>query len=207
MRKTGVILLIAGCTGLLIMLALTDKPPTNHGDNRLAALTQTYIAVDTGAPVQVPRLITSHGDILAPERLTGRWTVLFFGFTNCPQVCPRTLSVLGAVVRDPDSGVASGNTQLMFVSVDPEHDTPQRMGAYLQLFSDHILGLTGGRDAIDRFSGEIGAGSQAVGSSIDHSTSLFVLDPKGRLAGMLLRPNDPARIVADLKILRRSQQH
>jgi protein SCO1/2 len=206
MRKPGAILLIIGCTGLLIALALTDKRAANRGVNRLTALTETYIAVNIGAPVQVPRLITSEGDILAKERLTGRWTVLFFGFTNCPQVCPRTLEVLTAAGRDPDSGVASGNTQLMFVSVDPEHDTPQRMAAYLHLFSDHILGLTGSRHALDRFSAEVGAGSQAVGASIDHSTSLFVLDPKGRLAGMLLRPSDPARIVADLKILRRSQK-
>ena len=67
-----------------------------------------------------------------------------------------------------------------------------------------ILGLTGTRADIERFSREIGAGSQAVGSAIDHSTSLFVLDPEGRVAGILLRPNDPDRIVADLRILRRS---
>jgi len=196
---------MVGCTGLLIVLALIGKRPAKDRDNRLATLTQTYIAVDARAPVRVPKLITSEGDVLAPERLQGHWSVIFFGFTACPVVCPKTLAVLAAVARDPESGVSAGTTQAVFVSIDPEHDTPERIGSYLQHFGGHILGLTGSRDAIDGFSREIGAGSQPVGSAIDHSTSLFVLDPKGRLAGILLRPNDPARIVADLTILRRSQ--
>ncbi len=206
MRKPGAILLMAGCTGLLIVLALIGKRPAKGGDNRLAQLTQTYIAVDNAAPVRVPRLITAEGDVLTPERLQGHWSVIFFGFTACPGVCPKTLAVLTAVARDPESGMSSGTMQPVFVSVDPEHDTPKRIRSYLQHFGGQILGITGSRDSIDRFRGEIGAGSQSIGSSIDHSTSLFVLDPQGRLAGILLRPNDPARIVADLTILRRAHR-
>jgi protein SCO1/2 len=129
--------------------------------------------------------------------------VIFFGFTACPMVCPKTLAVLTAFARDTGSGVSSGTMQPVFVSVDPEHDTPARLRSYLAHFDTHIIGLTGSRDAVDRLSREIGAGSQSVGSGIDHSTSLFVLDPKGRLAGILLRPNDPVRIVADMTALRR----
>jgi protein SCO1/2 len=186
------------------VLALLGKRPAKSRDNRLATLTQTYIAVEGRVPVRVPRLITAEGAVLAPERLQERWSVIFFGFTACPLVCPKTLAVLAAVARDPESGVSTGITQLVFVSIDPEHDTPKRIRSYLQNFGGHILGLTGNRDAIDCFSREISAASQPAGSAIDHSTSLFVLDPKGRLAGILLRPNDPARIVADLTILRRS---
>jgi protein SCO1 len=197
------LLTLAGCTAALIALAWLDKRPAKSRTNQLAALTQTYLAVTAGVPVRVPLLITSDGAILAPERLLGRWSLIFFGFTGCPQVCPRTLQILAAVARDPASGVSTGVTQLAFVSIDPERDTPQRIRTYLDLFGGHILGLTGSREAIDRFSDEMGAGSQAVGSAIDHSTSLFVLDPKGRLVGILLRPNDPVRIVADLRALER----
>jgi protein SCO1 len=203
-RRPGAILLMVACTGILIVLALIGKRPAKGRDNRLATLTQTYIAVDARSSVRVPRLITAEGDVLAPERLQGHWSVIFFGFTACPMVCPKTLALLTAVARDPESGVSSGTTQPVFVSIDPEHDTPKRIRSYLQHFDSHILGLTGSRDDIERFSREIGAGSQSVGSAIDHSTSLFLLDPKGRLAGILLRPDVPARIVADLTILRRS---
>jgi cytochrome oxidase Cu insertion factor (SCO1/SenC/PrrC family) len=203
-RRFVAVLMIVGCTGLLIVLALIDKRPAKGRDSRLAALAQTYIAVDARAPVRVPRLITAEGDVFAPERLRGHWSVIFFGFTACPLVCPKTLALLTAIARDPGSGVSSGNTQTVFVSIDPQHDNPKRIQGYLRHFGGHILGLTGSRDVIERFSGEIGAGSQSVGSLIDHSTSLFVVDPKGRLAGILLRPNEPARIVADLTKLRLS---
>jgi protein SCO1/2 len=186
------------------LLGLIGKPPADNRSHRMAALTQTYIAVETGPPVRVPRPITADGSVLAPERLQGHWSVIFFGFTACPLVCPRTLAVLTAIAHNPESGVSSGTTQPVFVSVDTEHDTPTSVRSYLDHFDRHILGLTGSHDAVDRFSREIGAGSQSAGSGIDHSTSLFVLDPKGRLAGILLRPNDPARIVADLTTLRRS---
>lgn len=204
MRRNYAILLIAVCTALLIALALIGKTPAKGSDNRLARLTHAYIAVDARAPMRVPRLITAEGHVLGPERLLGHWSVIFCGFTACPMVCPKTLAILAAFARDPESGVSSGTTQIVFVSIDPEHDTPKRLRSYLQHFGGHILGLTGSRDAIERFSREIGAGSQPVGSAIDHSTSLFVLDPRGRLSGILLRPDDPAHIVADLTIMRRS---
>jgi protein SCO1/2 len=117
------------------------------------------------------------------------------------------LAILTAVARDPESGVSSGSTQLVFVSIDPERDTPERIRNYLSHFDRRILGLTGSRDAIGRFSREIGAGSTPVDASIDHSTSLFVLDPKGREAGVLLRPSAASRIIADLTILRHLHTH
>ncbi len=204
MRTFGAVLLMVGCTGLLIALTLSGQRPVKGPDDRLSTLTQTYIAINTRVPVRVPRLITDEGQVFAPERLQGHWSVMFFGFTACPLVCPKTLAVLAAVARDPQSGVSSGTTQTVFVSIDPEHDTPKRIRGYLQHFGGHVLGLTGSRDAIDRFGREIGAASPSIGSATDHSTSLFVLDPQGRLAGILLRPNDPARLVADLTTLRHS---
>ncbi len=202
MKRPWAIFVMVGCTSLLLLLALISNRPAKARENRLSVFTQTYIAVAPGAPVYVPRLITADGDLFAPQRLRGKWSVIFFGFTACPQVCPKTLGILAAAARDPRSGMLSGNTQAIFVSVDPEHDTPQQMRIYLQHFGGRILGLTGNRNDIDRFSREIGAGSQVTGSTIDHSTSLFVLDPEGRLAGILLRPDDPAQIVSDLATLR-----
>jgi protein SCO1 len=207
MRRLIAILLTAACTALLIVFAVIDKRHGKGPGDPLAALTQTYIAVEATRPVSVPHLITADGSVLAPERLQGHWSVIFFGFTACPLVCPRTLAVLTAVAHNSESGISSGTTQPVFVSVDTEHDTPKTVRSYLDHFDRHILGLTGTREAVGRFSREIGAGFQSVGSGIDHSTSLFVLDPKGRLAGILLRPNDPARIIADLTTLRRSYAH
>ena len=202
MRRAANILLIAGALGLLVYVASAMKRPPKKPDKRLAALSQTLIVLSPGAPVHVPRLLTAEGKVLGADALKGHWSVIFFGFTACPMVCPKTLSLLGAMARDPDSGIAARTTQPIFVSVDPENDTPQQMQSYLRHFKGDILGVTGNRDALDQFSREIGAGSEAVGSGIDHSTSLFVVDPKGRVVGIMLRPNDPLRLVADLKRLR-----
>ena len=200
MRRLVPGLLAIASIGLLISFALIVKRP-GHGEPPTTFM-QTYIALKAGPPVSVPRLVTASGSTLAPGGMQGHWSVIFFGFTACPLVCPKTLGVMTAMARDPESGVLSGTTQPVFVSVDVEHDTPESIRSYLAHFDRHIMGLTGSRIAIDRFSRDIGAGSQSVESGIDHSTSLFVLDPKGRVAGILLRPSDPLRIVADLKKLR-----
>lgn len=200
-RLIAVSVLTAGVV-VFSVVAMMPSRPVKSKARPMAALAQTYIAVEAGPPVQVPRLIADDGSVLAPERLRGHWSVIFVGFTACPMVCPKTLSILAAVARNPESGVASGAMLPVFVSIDPEQDTPARIREYLGHFDHRILGITGTREAIDTFNAEIGAGSKSVGSGIDHSTSLFVLDPEGRLAGILLRPSDPLRIVADLKEIR-----
>ena len=201
-RKFIAIFLAMATAGLLVVLATTGKAPAKEPVGAMAALSQTCIALNAGAPLQLPALITTNKRTFLTKHLQGHWSVIFFGFTSCPMTCPQTLSVLSAVAHNSASGILSGTTQPVFVSVDPEHDSPEALAVYLKHFDSHIIGLTGSRDAVDRFAHEIGAGYRSVGSTIDHSTSLFVVDPKGRLAGILLRPNKPATIVADLTKLR-----
>jgi protein SCO1/2 len=203
-RLAGMAVVLA-CAGTLIALSVGRPPAAHRARHRLAALEQTVLPMAAGEPLRASSLLATDGSVFTPGRLRGRWSVMVFGFTSCPDVCPTTLQALGAVARDPASGVSAGTTQLVFVTVDPEHDTPERVQRHLARFGGRILGLTGSRDALDRFKAEVGAASRAFGTGIDHSTSLFVLDPRGRVAGILLRPADPARIVADLDVLRRSE--
>lgn len=173
-----------------------------HAHASMAALDRSVIAAARREPLAVPRLQGADGKPFAAERLHGRWSLLFFGYTSCPDVCPTTLQALARFARDPASGVASGETQVVFVSVDPERDTPQRVAAYLGAFDARFVGATGEREAVARLTAAAGAGFAASEARIDHSTSLFVVDPDGRLAGVLLRPADPERIRADLSSLR-----
>ncbi len=199
------------CTILAAMLWAVQAPahpghaatPDGHASG-LAALKQTLLVVDDRKPLHLPALVTSSGARYAPERLKGHWTVVYFGYTSCPDVCPATLHTLSAVARRPAAGVSAGATALLFVSVDPKHDTPARMNAYLKAYDGRIEGLTGTQEAVTRFSDAIGAGFRGIGQQFDHSTSLFVLDPQGRVAGILLRPADPDRIAADLATLRQA---
>ena len=190
--------------GLPLLHMLLPRPAAHQGHAHLAALQQTLLTVDSQEPLRPSALIDDDGVAFAPERLQGRWSLVFFGFTSCPHVCPMTLQVLGTAAVDPVSGVPAQKTQIVFVSVDPERDTPARIKRYLAGFGAGMVGLTGERNAVDRLSAEIGAGYRAFGSGIDHSTSVFAVDPKGRLAGILLRPSNPATIVADLMRLQTS---
>jgi protein SCO1 len=194
-------LFLAGAGVLLASYALRGPGHGEH-DHDLSALEQTVQVLEPGVPLRLPALIGTDGKPVAPGALQGRWSMVFLGFTSCPDVCPTTLQLLSAVARDPASGVAAGAMQIVFVSVDPARDTPERLREYLQSFGG-VTGLTGSADDVARFVGELGGAYRAnAGSGLDHSTSLFVLDPQGRPAGILLRPADPGRIVADLAQLR-----
>jgi protein SCO1/2 len=192
------LLLAVSCTAALLAVGAHH----DHRGDGLEALERTLLLAPAAAPVAVPRLVSSDSRALTAERLRGKWTVLFFGFTACPEVCPTTLQALAAMARDPASGVAAGRTQIVFVSVDPERDTPERVREYLAQFDARIVGFTGSKDAVERFQGAVGAGAAPSAAGIDHSTSAFVLSPEGRLAGVLLRPSAPARMVIDLTRLR-----
>lgn len=204
MKRIATWTIAVACAGGLALLHALRQPAEHEGHAHLAALQQTLLTVESHQPLRPLGLIDDDGTAFAPERLQGRWSLVFFGFTSCPHVCPMTLQVLGSVAQDPASGVPAQTTQIVFVSVDPARDTPARIKHYLAQFGGRMVGLTGTRDAIDRLGVEIGAGYAAFASGIDHSTSLFAVDPKGRLAGVLLRPNDPAGIVADLVRLQSS---
>jgi protein SCO1/2 len=199
----ALVLGVVACSCVLAAHWVSSRPhETGEPAVSLAALDQTLVRVPRGEPLDIGALVATDGKPLGRERLLGRWSLVFFGFTECPHICPTTLQTLAEFARQPASGIESGATQVLFVSVDPDNDTPQRIAAYLQGFDRRFVGLTGGREAVARFSAAAGAGYAAAAGGMDHSTSLFVVGPDGRLAGVLLRPADRARILADLSALR-----
>lgn len=136
------------------------------------------------------------GRILSPGDFRGRATVLFFGFTHCPDVCPMTMASLARAMEL--LGSRSEQVQVLFVSVDPQRDTPDRLRSYLANFHPGFLGLTGSEEEIREVATAYGAfyqrrepepGPQGPGHEghggepylIDHSGRTFVVDPRGRL--------------------------
>lgn len=195
----------AALSAIAIASAYTlNVQPSRGGSRRLAALDQTVVPSSPRVALRLPSLTTAGGEAFGAERLRGRWSLVFFGYTTCPDVCPRTLTAFSEIARQPASGVSDGVTQLLFVSIQPEGDTPARVKSYLAHFHPAIVGLTGDRDAVTRFSREVGASADSSKLGVDHSTSLFVIDPEGKLAGVLLRPSDAARVIDGLNTLRAS---
>jgi protein SCO1/2 len=203
-KHTLAIAVVTACTvGLGVGYAVQhDGHHHDHHHGTLAALDRTMMPVKPGEPLSVTGFVDAQGKSADPQQLRGHWSLVFFGYTSCPDVCPTTLATLAAVARDPASGIADHSVQVVFVSVDPKRDTPQRLKDYLAAFDARFVGLTGPRAALERLASQVGAGYEASDSGFDHSTSVFIVDPQGRTAAVLLHPSDPARIIADLASVR-----
>ena len=125
--------------------------------------------------------------------LRGKWSLLFFGFTHCPDICPVTLAVMDKTHSRLDQ---ARDVQFVFVTVDPERDTPERMEQYLTSFNPEFVGLGGSAEQIAGLTGQIGLPyfrdktQDEENYLVDHGASLFMIDPLGRLVGIFSAPHD-----------------
>ena len=146
-------------------------------------------------------LATSTG-ALAAHDLAGRWTLLFFGFTRCADVCPTTLALLARVDAALAAVPAAQRPRVLFVSVDPGRDTPAISGAYAARFDAAFLGATGTDAELVALTTALGAPFAKLGSGddyeVDHSGALFLLDRDARFAGVITPPLDATPIATDL---------
>lgn len=152
----------------------------------------------------------SDGTQLVPGELHGHWTLVFLGFTYCPDVCPTTLAGLARAQRQWEALPEARRPRVLFVSVDPERDSPDRIGEYAAAFHRDTLAATADIPALEAFARSLSLvfmkvpgpeGAPDDHYSIDHSAALAVLDPDGRMAGVVQPPLDPEAIAADLAAL------
>ncbi len=137
----------------------------------------------------------------------GKVVTVFFGFTHCPDVCPTTLAEMAQVMKE--LGPDGDKVQVLFVTVDPERDTPRVLQQYVPSFNPSFLGLYGDLEATARTAKEFKVFFQKQpvkdGSySVDHGAGTFVLDREGRLRLFAQYGKGPAALVHDIRILLRS---
>ena len=137
-------------------------------------------------------LTGTSGDTITAEQTDGQIRLLFFGFTSCPDICPATLQKLSRAVKDLPEALRT-DTQIVFVSVDPQRDTPERIDSYVSFFSDRAIGLTGEEPALrelsKRYRTTFGYDEpDAEGNyNVSHSGAVYVFDREGK-ARLLIRP-------------------
>ena len=145
------------------------------------------------------------GATVESRSLRGKPALIFFGFTNCPHVCPTTLTQL-SVIRKA-LGAEADNIQIALVSVDPERDTPAVMKSYTASFGPWLLGLTGSEESLTSLRESYGVyaameSSDSKGAyNVMHSTAVFAFDAKGRARLLISDVNDVDAVVSDLKQL------
>lgn len=151
-------------------------------------------------------LVDENGNEVNAERFGGKSTLLYFGFTHCPDVCPTTLARLDAAIQRMDEADRD-DIQVLFVSVDPRRDTPETLRTYTDAFGPQYIGLTGDKAALDkltrRYRVTYGYGKEDSNGNYDvsHSSAVFAFNHQGE-ARLLIRDSDPMdAVVADLERL------
>jgi protein SCO1/2 len=185
----------------LILVAFALAPGQPHA--------QPAVPGETILPAGVPlgggfTLRDQHGQRRTEQDLRGGWVLLYFGYTSCPDICPTELQAIAAAL-DALSPAAAARVRPVFITIDPERDTPERLAAYVALFHPRLLGLTGSAAEIAavahgyRVSYARAAAPGAADYLMDHSSILYLLDPAGAVRA-LFRPNtSPEDLAAALR--------
>lgn len=183
-------LLIGG--GALWLSSQRQATATDAEGNEVVS----YGRADIGGPFE---LVDQTGRTVDQSILEGRWTAVFFGFTHCPDFCPSTLQALDAA-RDQMADRAD-DLQIVFVSIDPERDTPEAMADYLQTasFPEGVIGLTGTPEQV-RTAAEAyrvvyqRRDLEGGGYTMDHSLNIYLMNPEGEFAIPLSASLGPDRL-------------
>ncbi|MGX1691882.1 SCO family protein [Brevundimonas naejangsanensis] len=196
MPRRPVILFAAACAVIALALGLITMVVV--GGRQQAA--QTTDAA-TGQPlVGGPFTLTDQdGQVVTEKILEGKWSLVFFGFTYCPDYCPTTLGVLNAVQER--MGDKAKDLQIVFISIDPERDTPQMLKDYLSSdgFPDGVIGLTGTPEQVAQVAKEYRAFYQKVGEgegyTMNHGLTVYLMGPDGKFRSAVAHDLGPSRTV------------
>jgi len=158
-------------------------------------------------PREIPEfeLVDQDGTPFGLERFKDRWSLLFFGFTHCPDICPGTLYDLK---RLEDELGADPGRQVVFFSVDPERDTPERLKDYVAYFDPGFIAVTGPHPELEPLTRKLGIAYRiedhetgAAHYNVDHSASILLVNPDGRLHGVFPSPHEVTAMADALKPL------
>jgi protein SCO1/2 len=140
-------------------------------------------------------LIDQHGQAFTPPSLVGHWSFMFFGYTNCPDFCPTTLTTLAAMEKKMRAASEAPRPRVVFVSVDARRDTPEQLAKYVPYFDPEFIGVTApDQKTIEGVARTLGVAvsirpsADGSGYTVDHSAEIFVVDPRGKLSAVLMGP-------------------
>lgn len=165
----------------------------------------------TGAFLPEPRQIDAFNlvsEVGNPFTLTdffGHWTIVFAGYSYCPDVCPTTLATLKVVKGQ--LGTEAKRIKVVFLSVDPEHDTPEQLASYIHKFDSEFKAVTGSQQQLEALIRNLGlvafkeTDSENSRYEISHSAHLVLINPEGKIAAYLTPPFTTEALVADIRTI------
>ena len=181
------------------------------GEPRVMSLAETrangLFVFDTPRDPGEFELLDHKGKSFSRAQLLGRWTLVFFGFTHCPDICPTTMVEL-ADLKSQLASTEAEATQVVMVSVDPARDTPERLSEYVPYFHPEFLGVTGDFAAILSFAQRLNAPFRKLSEpdgdyQMEHTANVVLMNPRGDYHGFFRAPLD----IPKMRVTLRSTQY
>ena len=202
-QKTVFILvaLVAVILGLTVNKVLNGRSEGNPTELIDAGI----ILLPQSRTVPALEMTDENGQPVMMDELKGKWSLLFFGYTFCPDICPTTLAQLRQVKSElPKEAVE--RLQVVLVSVDPNRDTPTQLKQYLGYFDKDFRGVTGSLDNLQKLANAVSipfipADTSKPNYTVDHSGNLAVIGPDGTQRGFIRAPLNNAKLVAQLPVM------
>jgi protein SCO1/2 len=193
-------MLVAGLLGGLVILGAAVLLILAHRDTPRGAA-GTLLGSAIGGPFQ---LTDQNGNTVTDGDLKGKWSLIYFGYTHCPDACPTALNDI-AIALD-ELGPKRASVRPVFITVDPERDTPEVLKSYVTAFDTPLLALSGSPEEIARaakaYRVYYAKHPEADGDySMDHSSVIYVMDPQGRFTATFTHQSTPEEIAERLKKL------
>jgi protein SCO1/2 len=205
--KAVIALLVIGASAAAVWWQRGDRP-------RLPPAELESVILNEPRPLEPFTLLDHDGNALTPQQLKGHWTLLFFGYTHCPDICPTTLAVLKGVAQKLESDPElAASTRTLFVSVDPKRDTPEQLKQYITYFNPAFVAATGSRNEIDTLTMQVGAVYMFEGDTsrddyiVNHSATILLIDPQGRFYARFNAPHTASGIADTYRRVRAFHDH
>ena len=193
MPRRSILIFAGACIAIaaalvVVTLVVVGRQPSAQPAGEVISTGQPQV----GGPFQ---LVNEEGQAVDQTLLNGKWSLVFFGFTYCPDFCPATLGMLEATKQQ--LGAEGEDLQLVFISIDPERDTPRAMKDYLSTYPMDVVGLTGTPDQVRGAADAYRAVYEKVGEgenyTMNHSLTIYLMGPDGQFRAPLGHDIGPAR--------------
>jgi protein SCO1 len=193
----GVLAIVAFAVGLIVARALMPVRPQGPATEHATVLSKPR-------PVPALALMNQDGQPLGAHFFRGGWTIVFFGFTACPDICPTTLATLKQVSDALVDLPASERPRVLLITVDPERDDPKRLSAYVKFFDPSFLGATGDPKAVADAAAAFGVPFSKVslpdgGYTMDHGSGIFIVGPSGGIVAFSSAPHEAGALARDYR--------
>lgn len=205
MKKPIIGIVIIAMFGVGLYVGLSKK-----GDGTLQVLRQDTVITILPEPKALNSfsLKDQHGKLFDLERLRGKWSLLFFGFTNCPDICPTTLTTLNQIYKILGKNSETlDNVQVVFISVDPGRDDLATLKKYVRYFNKDFLGVTGNKKQLSLLAKQLGVYYEVLDQYgkknyvVNHTAAIFVINKEAGYFGLMTPPLDADKMAVRIELI------